>query len=152
MQGPLQPRASILDLEAVLLHTCYWATVWTVVCYGRCASVSSSVTINRGTSQSSRFHVYVATRHAHRPPGTQVLIGRFCELGSRLGLITPMMEELCEFTHQPCAVVRLVSHKRVNSNSIGDDMSCVPRLRGSVQPLRHVMGGQPRDEIRDRLA
>lgn len=67
-----------------------------------------------------------------------------------------MMEELCEFTHQPGAVVRLVSCKRVNSNSIGDDMSCVPHRgtahRGTdVQSLRHVMGGQPRDEIRDRL-
>lgn len=32
--------------------------------------------------------------HAHRRPGTQVLIGRFFELGSRLGSITPTMEEL----------------------------------------------------------
>ena len=30
-----------LDLEVVLLHTCYWATVWTVVSYGRCPLLSA---------------------------------------------------------------------------------------------------------------
>jgi hypothetical protein len=96
MQGPLRPRTSILDLELESYSTRHGVMVWTD-CYGRSlrASVCPSVTMSQGTNRCSRFHVYVAARHAHRLPGTQILIGRYCVLGSRLGSITPM-EELCE--------------------------------------------------------